>query len=94
MVGQDKGLHRRVHMLAPAASAKNAVVAGAHRLVVFFFGLRHAAAHVQRGAGLASTGDIVEFTFNRQHRRGGDVAWAHALQLAGDRFHVPRAFDQ
>src|SRR3569832_234970 len=66
----DEVAHLRVHDVAPAAAAEDAVVAGALHLDVLLARLRHARAQLVRGLRLARAGDVVELAFAREVRGG------------------------
>src|SRR5258708_6762598 len=65
----DEVAHLRVHDLAPAPAAEDAVVARALHLEVLLARLGHAGAQIVRGFGLAAAGDVVEFALDREVRR-------------------------
>src|SRR5690606_10984462 len=64
----DEVAHLRVHLLAPAAAAEDAVMAGGDGQVGAV-ALGDRAAKVMRGAGLAEAGDVVELALDG-HQRG------------------------
>ena len=93
-MGQDKTLDRGVHHIAPAAAAEDAVVACAFGFQVFLLAGRNAAAQAVCGSGLAGAGDVVQLTFDRQQRGGGDVLGLHTFGHTGGGFNIPSAVDQ
>ena len=69
-------------------------MAGAFGFQVFFLLFRNAGAHVERRAGLAGAGNIVELALNGHYRGVFDVARNNAFELAVSRPDVPRAIDE
>ena len=64
----DEVAHLRIDLLAPAAAAEDAVVAGALDGEVLAVAFGDAGAQLVRGAGLAQAGDVVELAFDGQQR--------------------------
>ena len=94
VMAQDEVPQHRVGHFTPAATAENAVVAGALDFVIELFTLGYAAAHVQRCLGLADAGDVVQLALDGHDRCLGNVLRAHALDVAVHTLHVPGAVDQ
>ncbi len=90
----DEVAHLRIHKLAPAPPTENAIVAGTLDFDVALLLGGQAGAQVVCRAGLASAGNVVQFTLNGQQCTLLDVLWAHAFEGALGRAHIPGAIDQ
>ena len=91
---QDELPHLRVHRLAPAAAAENAVVASTLHFNVAAFFVHNAAAQLVRSAGLPRAGDIVQLAFNGEQCSLADVLRLHALGHPFGIAHIPGAMYQ
>src|SRR6185369_14545511 len=86
---RDEVADARVHGLAPAPPAEDAVVAGARNGQVLLAIVRDAGAQVVRGARLAEAGDVVQLALDGHQRGPGDRRRLDALAA-----HVPQAARQ
>src|SRR5690606_13003484 len=82
-VAGDELAHLRVHLLAPAATAENAVMPRALHREVAVARLGDAGAQVVRGAGLAQARDVVQLALDGHQRAAPDRRRPHRLAADG-----------